>query len=107
MDFTVTVNGAKADPKPSVTADKKVTVKLDANGDGIADEDQATTAPKDVKALNKGENPTSTTVTGKVTPGSEVKILDKDGNNITPADITVKPDGTFTAEITPKKNDFL
>lgn len=105
MDFTVTVNGAKADPKPSVTADKKVTVKLDANGDGIADEDQATTAPKDVKALNKGENPTSTTVTGKVTPGSEVKILDKDGNNITPADITVKPDGTFTAEIKPKKND--
>lgn len=105
MDFTVTVNGAKADPKPSVTADKKVTVKLDANGDGIADEDQATTAPKDVKALNKGENPTSTTVTGKVTPGSEVKILDKDGNNITPADIKVNPDGTFKAEIKPKKND--
>lgn len=105
MDFTVTVTGAKATDKPSVTADKKVTVKLDANGDGIADEDQATTAPKDVKALNKGENPTSTTVTGKVTPGSEVKILDKDGNNITPADITVKPDGTFTAEIKPKKND--
>lgn len=105
MDFTVTVNGANADPKPSVTADKKVTVKLDANGDGIADEDQATTAPKDVKALNKGENPTSTTVTGKVTPGSEVKILDKDGNNITPADITVNLDGTFTAEIKPKKND--
>lgn len=105
MDFTVTVSDAKADPKPSVTADKKVTVKLDANGDGIADEDQATTAPKDVKALNKGENPTSTTVTGKVTPGSEVKILDKDGNDITPADITVNPDGTFTAEVKPKKND--
>ena len=105
IDFTVTVNGAKTTNKPSVTADKKVTVKLDANGDGIADEDQATTAPKDVKALNKGENPTSTTVTGKVTPGSEVKILDKDGNNITPADITVNPDGTFTAEIKPKKND--
>lgn len=105
IDFTVTVNGAKADPKPSVTADKKVTVKLDANGDGIADEDQATTAPKDVKALNKGENPTSTTVTGKVTPGSEVKILDKDGKDITPADITVNPDGTFTAEVKPAKKD--
>lgn len=107
MDFTVTVNGAKATDKPSVTADKKITVKLDANGDGIADEDQATTAPKDVKALNKGENPTSTTVTGKVKPGSEVKILDKDGKDITPkSGVTVDPQtGEFTAEITPKKND--
>ena len=66
---------------------------------------------ENVKALNQNEvdgnnkptdkAKTTTTVTGKVKPGATVQILDKDGSDITPqGGVTVKDDGTFTAEVT-------
>ena len=67
------------------------------------------TKAEDVKALNQNkvvdgkvtnEPKDTTTVTGKVKPGSTVVIKDEGGKDITPADgVTVKEDGTFTAEV--------
>ena len=66
---------------------------------------------ENVKALNQNEvgqdgkptdkAKTTTTVTGKVKPGATVKILDKEGKDITPQNgVKVENDGTFTAEVT-------
>lgn len=57
--------------QPSEPAD--ATVARDANNDGKADgdADQRTKTPT-AKALNQGENPASTTITGKAEPGAKV-----------------------------------
>ena len=99
-EFTVTVNGA--DKTPSVTADKKITVKLDADGNGSADETETTPAPK-VTARNIGENPTKTTVDVKTEPNAKVTIeyTDKNGQP-QKIEITADGDGKVSKEIDPK-----
>ena len=113
MDLTVTVTGAEATDKPTVKADKQVVVQLDADGNGIADEDEFSATPENVKAMNQNieegdpkkvtdKEKTTTTVTGKVKPGATVKITSADGKtDLTPTGgVTVDQDGNFTAEIT-------
>ena len=99
-EFTVTVNGA--DKTPSVTADKKITVKLDADGNGSADETETTPAPK-VTARNIGENPTKTTVDVKTEPNAKVTIeyTDKNGQP-QKIETTADGDGKVSKEIDPK-----
>lgn len=113
MDLTVTVTGAEATDKPTVKANKQVVVQLDADGNKIADEDEFSTTPESVKAMNQNteegdpkkvtdKEKTTTTVTGKVKPGATVKITSKDGKtDLTPVGgVTVDQDGNFAAEIT-------
>lgn len=106
MDFTVTVTGATE--KPNVKADRQVIVKLDADGNGTADEDEKSKPAEDVKALNQNkvvdgkvtnEPKDTTTVTGKAPKGSTVIIKDETGNQIGKVD-KVGDDGIFTAEVT-------
>ena len=112
MDLTVTVTGAEATDKPTVKANKQVVVQLDADGNKIADEDEFSTKPENVKAMNQNteegdpkkvtdKEKTTTTVTGKVKPGATVKITSKDGKtDLTPVGgVTVDQDGNFAAEI--------
>ncbi|WP_215506671.1 InlB B-repeat-containing protein [Peptoniphilus sp. EMRHCC_23] len=55
---------------------------------------------EDVKASNKGENPTTTTVEGKTTPGAEITLKDAMGRPIeTDKPVIADQDGKFTAEI--------
>ena len=55
---------------------------------------------EDVKASNKGENPTTTTVEGKATPGAEITLKDAMGRPIeTENPVITDQDGKFTAEI--------
>lgn len=110
--FTVTITGAESTDKPTATGGN-VKVQLDADGNKIADEDEFSATPENVKAMNQNieeGNPkkvtdkekTTTTVTGKVKPGATVKITSADGKtDLTPAGgVTVDQDGNFTAEIT-------
>ena len=106
MDFTITVTGATE--KPNVKADRQVIVKLDADGNGTADEDEKSKPAEDVKALNQNkvvdgkvtnEPKDTTTVTGKAPKGSTVIIKDETRNQIGKVD-KVGDDGIFTAEVT-------
>ncbi|MFM9412788.1 Ig-like domain-containing protein [Peptococcus simiae] len=106
-DFTVTVTGADAQTKPTVTADKKITVKLDADNSGKPDVDETTAEPT-VIASNKGEkgkesSATKTTVEVKTAPKASVTIeyQDKNGEKQT---ITADADavGNVTKIIEPK-----
>lgn len=101
-EFTVTVNGA--DKTPSVTADKKITVKLDADKSGTADEDEKTPDPK-VVARNVGENPTKTTVEIETEKNAKVTIeyIDKNGQP-QKIETTAGQDGKVTQTIEPKLN---
>lgn len=86
-----------------------VYVKVDKDGNGIADEDEQSAKPTDVKALNQNkvvdgkvtnEPKDTTTVTGKVKPGATVKITSEDGKtDLTPSQVTIDNEGNFTAEI--------
>ncbi len=86
-----------------------VYVKVDKDGNGIADEDEQSAKPTDVKALNQNkvvdgkvtnEPKYTTTVTGKVKPGATVKITSEDGKtDLTPSQVTIDNEGNFTAEI--------
>lgn len=110
--FKVTIIGAESADKPTAVGGN-VKVQLDADGNKIADEDEFSATPENVKAMNQNieeGNPkkvtdkekTTTTVTGKVKPGATVKITSADGKtDLTPAGgVTVDQDGNFTAEIT-------
>lgn len=120
--FTIKVaDKGKALPKDTkiyVTAkanDKKesprtpVFVKADKDGNGIADEDEKSAKPTDVKALNQNkvvngeitdQEKDTTTVTGKVKPGATVKITSEDGKtDLTPSKVTIDNEGNFSAEI--------
>lgn len=86
-----------------------VFVKVDKDGNGIADEDEQSAKPTDVKALNQNkvvdgkvtnEPKDTTTVTGKVKPGATVKITSEDGKtDLTPSKVTIDNEGNFSAEI--------
>lgn len=70
-----------------------------------SDEAKATIISKsadaqDLKASNKGENPTTTTVEGKATPGAVITLKDAMGRPIeTENPVVAGQDGKFTAEI--------
>lgn len=111
--INLAVTGAEATDRPTVKADKQVVVQLDADGNKIADEDEFSATPENVKAMNQNteegapkkvtdKEKSATTVTDKVKPGATVKITSADGKtDLTPADgVKVDQDGNFTAEIT-------
>ena len=102
MDLTVTVTGAEATDKPTAKADKQVTVKLDVDGNNIADEDEKTPEPE-VYARNIGKDPKVTTVEVETEKNADVTIEYKDANGDTKK-ITGKADdqGKLTKEIKPK-----
>lgn len=102
MDFTVTVTGATKEEKPTVKADRQVTVQLDADGNGKADKDETTATPI-VTARNIGENPTKTTVEGTAPKGSTVTIkYTPEGGQETTKTVTANEQGKYSADITPK-----
>ena len=107
MDLTVTVTGAEATDKPTVKADRQVIVKLDVDGNNIADEEETTATPT-VKARNIGEKPTKTTVEGTAPKGSTVTIKytpeaeeGQTAKEVTKT-VTAGEDGTYKLEIEPK-----
>ena len=65
----IDVKLVKADK--TATSTSKFAIKVDANNNGIADEEETTATPT-AKALNVGKEPTSTTITGKAVPGAKV-----------------------------------
>ena len=93
----------KGEGNDKVTGQTETTLTIHENKSAKAE---------DVKALNQNkvdpetkkvtdQPKDTTTVTGKVKPGSTVKITDEQGNDITPNDgVKVENDGTFTAEVT-------
>ena len=94
---------AKADVKTETEA---LQVFEDLDGDGKRDSKQ-TPAPKDLKALNKG-NDTFTTITGKATKGDTLKVYGEDKKEI-PVDqsnITIDENGNFTIKVS-KDNKAL
>ena len=111
MDLTVTVTGAEATDKPTAKANRQVIVKLDADGNKIADEDEQTPEPK-VTARNIGTDgpdgkkvpATKTTVEIETVPKAKVTIeyTDKDGQPQKIENLTAGEDGKLTQEITPK-----
>lgn len=104
IPLEITVNGKTNEVKPNVV------VQLDADGNGIADEDEESAMPENVKAMNQNieengevtdKEKTTTTVTGKVKPGATVKITSEDGQtDLTPSQVDIDSEGNFTAEIT-------
>ena len=108
--FKVTVIGAEAQTKPTAIGGN-VKVQLDADGNNIADEDEESAMPENIKAMNQNveegdpkkvtdKEKTTTTVTGKVKPGATVKITSADGKtDLTPSKIDIDSEGNFTAEI--------
>ena len=101
----VTVTGSDLDTKPSAESKKNITVKLDADGNGIADEDEQTPEPN-VIARNIGKDPQKTTVEVKTEPNADVTIEYKDANDEIQK-IVAKADGEgkLTKEITPMLKD--
>ena len=94
---------AKTDVKTETEA---LQVFEDLDGDGKRDSKQ-TPAPKDLKALNKG-NDTFTTITGKATKGGTLKVYGEDKKEI-PVDqsnITIDENGNFTIKVS-KDNKAL
>lgn len=87
---------AKADVNDKT---KALEVFEDLDKDGKRDTKQ-TPAPKDLKALNKG-NDAFTTITGKAQAGDVIKVYDEDGKEITtdPVTVTAGNDGTFTIKV--------
>ena len=111
MDLTVTVTGAEATAKPTAKANRQVIVKLDADGNKTADEDEQTPEPT-VTARNIGTDgpdgkkvpATKTTVEIETVPKAKVTIeyTDKDGQPQKIENLTAGEDGKLTQEITPK-----
>ena len=80
----------------------KLSVKLDANNNGVADETETTATPT-VTARNIGEKPEKTTVEGTAPKGSTVTIkYTPEGGQETTKTVTAGDDGKYTADITPK-----
>ena len=98
----VTVTGSDLTEKPTAESKKNITVKIDADGNGIADEDEKTPEPE-VYARNIGKDPKVTTVEVETEKNADVTIEYKDANGETKT-ITGKADdqGKLTKEITPK-----
>ena len=96
IPLEVTVNGKTNEVKPNIT------VKLDADDNGSADETETTPDPK-VTARNVGENPTKTTVDVKTVPNAKVTIeyTDKNGQP-QKIETTADQDGKVSKEIEPK-----
>lgn len=92
---------AKADVKTETEA---LQVFEDLDGDGKRDSKQ-TPAPKDLKALNKGDD-TFTTITGKATKGDTLKVYGEDNKEITvdPSNITIDENGNFTIKVSKDNN---
>ena len=96
----IDVKLVKADK--TATSTSKFAIKVDANNNGIADEEETTATPT-VKARNIGEKPTKTTVEGTAPKGSTVTIkYTLEGGQETTKTVTAGDDGKYTAEIEPK-----
>ena len=93
--------------------DKKLTVTLDTTGNTQVTEaitgetptaltvnKKQSAEPTDLAAANQGDAKV-TKVKGKAVSGAEIKVTDKDGNNLLPDNTTVKADnnGDFTADL--------
>lgn len=93
--------------------DKKLTVTLDTTGNTQVTEaitgetptaltvnKKQSAKPTDLAAANQGDAKV-TKVKGKAVSGAEIKVTDKDGNNLLPDNTTVKADnnGDFTADL--------
>ena len=86
----------------TATSTSKFAIKVDANNNGIADEDETTDTPT-VTARNIGPSPTKTTVEGTAPKGSTVTIkYTPEGGQETTKTVTAGQDGKYTAEIEPK-----
>ena len=98
----VTVTGSEQAEKPTAESKGNITVKVDADNNGIADEDEKTPEPE-VYARNIGKNPDKTTVEVETEKNADVTIEYKDKNGETKT-ITGKADdqGKLTKEIQPK-----
>ena len=96
----IDVKLVKADK--TATSTSKFAIKVDANNNGIADEDETTDTPT-VTARNIGPSPTKTTVEGTAPKGSTVTIkYTPEGGQETTKTVTAGQDGKYTAEIEPK-----
>ncbi|WP_072469998.1 Ig-like domain-containing protein [Urinicoccus massiliensis] len=102
--FTVTITGAEATDKPTATGGN-VVVKLDADQNGTADEDEKTPEPE-VYARNIGKNPDKTTVEVETEKNADVTIEYKDANGETQKIVAKADDqGKLTKEIKPILKD--
>lgn len=110
----IDVKLVKVDPATATskaTSESKFAIKVDANNNGIADEEETTDTPT-VTARNIGtEGPdgkrvpaTKTTVEIETVPKAKVTIeyTDKDGQPQKIENLTAGEDGKLTQEITPK-----
>lgn len=76
------------------------TVKIDKDGNGIADKDEQTERPAAI-ASNKGKTPTFTTIKGKTEKGATITVTVKvngEEKPVTVDNLKVNDDGTYTLE---------
>lgn len=86
--------------KGNVTGQTETTLTIHENKSAKAEDVKALNQNKVVDGKVTNEPKDTTTVTGKVKPGSTVVIKDESGKNITPKDgVKIENDGTFKAEV--------
>lgn len=90
--------------KGNVTGQTETTLTIHENKSAKAEDVKALNQNKVVDGKVTNEPKDTTTVTGKVKPGSTVVIKDKTGKDITPKDITVDEKGNFKAEVEKQKD---
>lgn len=90
---------SKGEGNDKVTGQTETTLTIHENKSAKAEDVKALNQNKVVDGKVTNEPKDTTTVTGKVTPGSTVVIKDKTGKDITPQDITVDENGNFKAEV--------
>ncbi len=91
----------KGEGNDKVTGQTETTLTIHENKSAKAEDVKALNQNKVVDGKVTNEPKDTTTVTGKVKPGSTVIIKDENGKDITPnGGVKVENDGTFTAEVT-------
>lgn len=94
----------KGEGQDKVTGQTETTLTIHENKSAKAEDVKALNQNKVVDGKVTNEPKDTTTVTGKVKPGSTVVIKDKTGKDITPKDITVDEKGNFKAEVEKQKD---
>ncbi|MFR7350242.1 Ig-like domain-containing protein [Peptoniphilus sp.] len=89
----------KGEGQEKVTGQTETTLTIHENKSAKAEDVKALNQNKVVEGKVTNEPKDTTTVTGKVKKDATVKILDENGKDITPQDITVDENGNFTAEV--------
>ncbi|CAC9931669.1 hypothetical protein PEPCOX59622_00952 [Aedoeadaptatus coxii] len=89
----------KGEGNDKVTGQTETTLTIHENKSAKAEDVKALNQNKVVDGKVTNEPKDTTTVTGKVKPGSTVVIKDESGKNITPKDGVKVENGTFTAEV--------